>query len=104
MNVTLIKIVYLVWIQYLILNFPWKAWMNCKSIYSSPDSITEIFTMICGKEVVLSSDESLSKKPMTYPGRLGDWSTDLSTKTLAPKKQFSSFLFSVVFPQKIRLM
>ena len=36
-----------------------------------------------------------------YPGHLGDHYTALGTQTLVPKKHFSSFLFSVVFHQKI---
>ena len=34
-------------------------------------------------------------------GCLGDWYTGLGAKIMAPKKHFSSFLFSVVFQQKI---
>ena len=39
---------------------------------------------------------------VTYSGELGDRYTSLGTQTLAPKKHFSSFTFSVVFPQKLR--
>ena len=46
------------------------------------------------------TEDSLSTNPETYSGRLTEWSTDLGTKTLALKKQFSGFLFSVVLPQK----
>ena len=46
------------------------------------------------------TEDSLSTNPETYLGRLTEWSTDLGTKTLALKKQFSGFLFSVVLPQK----
>ena len=35
-------------------------------------------------------------KSVTYPGRLGEWSTDLGTKNLEANKQFSGFLFSLV--------
>ena len=38
---------------------------------------------------------------VAYPGRLGDWYTGLGAQTLVPKKHFSSFLFAVVFHQKI---
>ena len=37
----------------------------------------------------------------TYPGRLGDWYTCLSTQNLAPKKHFSCFVFSIVIQWKI---
>ena len=37
----------------------------------------------------------------TYPGRLGGSFTGLGVQTLAPKKHFSSFVFSVVFQQKM---
>ena len=53
-NVTLSKTLYLVWIKHLIINFPCKVYVSCKSIYSSSNSITEILMMTCGKEVVLS--------------------------------------------------
>ena len=39
--------------------------------------------------------------PVTYSGRFGDWYTGLGTQTLMPEKYFSSFLFSVLFQQKI---
>ena len=38
---------------------------------------------------------------VTYLGRFRDQYTGLGAQTLAPKKHFSSFLFSVVFQQKI---
>ena len=38
---------------------------------------------------------------VTYSGRLGDWYTGLGAPTLTPERHFSSFLFSVVFQQKI---
>ena len=33
----------------------------------------------------------------TYPGRLRNWYAGLDIQTLAPKKHFSSFLFSALF-------
>ena len=38
---------------------------------------------------------------MMYSGGLGDRYTGLGAQTLMPKKDFSRFLFSVVFQQKI---
>ena len=38
---------------------------------------------------------------MIYPGCLGDHYTGLGAQTLVSKKHFQSFLFSVVFHQKI---
>ena len=35
-----------------------------------------------------------------YSGRLGDWYNGMGVQTLAPRKNFSSFLFSVAFQQK----
>ena len=39
---------------------------------------------------------------LIYSGRLGDRNTGLGAQARVPKKHFSSFLFSVVFQQKIR--
>ena len=38
---------------------------------------------------------------VAYSGWLGDWYTGLGAQSLTIKKHFSSFLFSVVFQQKI---
>ena len=41
------------------------------------------------------------QEAVMYSGCLGDQYTSLSAQTMAPKKHFSSFIFSVIFQQKI---
>ena len=69
----------------------------------SCDCIHLIFlrmALVCASYYCHRYKNLLTSKTMTYPGRLGDWYTNLGAQILAPKKYFLSFLFVVVYQQK----
>ena len=84
--------------------------LNPRAVFFAASSILVLINwLLTKKESIVPSTVSTTlkyfstqwKQAGTSPGRLGDRYTGLGTQTQAPKNHFSSFVFSVVFQQKI---
>lgn len=83
--------------NFLVCNLPKKILLFAVFVKFKIIELWMFFFRLDTSLKIKHQDSQWLEKPVTYPGRLGERYNGLGAQTLAPKKHFSNFIFSVAF-------